>query len=98
MFRMQNRVSRARFSTFPTVVVPGPGKVVKIPSKHFSTVLSENDMNCTTNYWVCFGCKLSHPGPVFHFTSSSGLGPEKVVKTQPKQFSATVMTNDKNCT
>jgi len=26
---------------------------------------------------VCFGCKLSHPGPVFHFTYSSGARARK---------------------
>jgi len=28
MFRVQNRVFRARFLTLPAAVVPGPGKVV----------------------------------------------------------------------
>jgi len=27
--------------------------------------------------WVCFGCKLSHPGPVFNFTCSSGAWARK---------------------
>jgi len=54
MFRVQNRVIRTRFSTLPAPVVPGPGKVVKIRPKHFSTILTENNKNCATNYVVMF--------------------------------------------
>ena len=99
MFRMQNRVFQAQFSTFPAAVVPGPGKLVKIQPKYFSTVLTENDMNCTTNYvgmfrvqnWVIRAQFSTLPYLV-------GLGPEKVVKIRTNQFSATLTANDKNCT
>jgi len=99
MFRVHNLVFWVRFSTLPGPVVPGHGKVVKIRLKHFSTILIENDMNCTTNYVSMFRvqngiirARLSTlPAPV-------GLGLEKFIKIGPQQFSATLMTNDKNWT
>jgi len=56
-------------------------------------------MNCTKNYvgmfrvqnWVIQDRFSTLPALV-------GLAPENVVKIRPKQFSATLATNDKNCT
>jgi len=49
MFRVQNRVIRTQFSTFPAPVVPRPGKiVVKTWPNYFSTLL-------TRKIWVSFG-------------------------------------------
>jgi len=47
MFRVQNHI--IRFSSFPALVLSGPGKVVKIRMKYFSIVLTGNDKNCTPN-------------------------------------------------
>ena len=88
MFWVQNRVFRAWFSTLPTTVVPGPGKVVKIRSKHFSIVLTENDMNCTTNYVGMF--RVQNWVIWARFSTLAALvrlGHKNVVKTRPKQFS-----------
>jgi len=56
MFRLQNRVIHARFSTLPAPVKLGPGKVVKIRPKPFSLTLTENDKNWTTKcvgmFWM----------------------------------------------
>jgi len=65
MFRVQNRVLRAQFSTLPAAVVPGLGKVVKIRLKQFSTVLTENDMNITTNYVGMFRVQTESSGTDF---------------------------------
>ena len=65
MFRVRNRVFRARFLTLPTVVVPGPEKGVKIRPKYFSPVLTKNDMNITTNYVGMFRVQTESSGPDF---------------------------------
>jgi len=63
MFRVENRIHRARFSNLPTPVVLAPGKVSKIQLKHFSTVLTGNDKNWTTN---CVGmCHKHHLNMLF---------------------------------
>jgi len=49
LFRVQNRVIWAWFSTMAALVVLGPDKVVKNRSKHFSAILTTNDKNCTPN-------------------------------------------------
>jgi len=48
MFRVQNRVIEARFSTLPAPVIPEPQKGDKIRAQHFFDVIMENDKNCTT--------------------------------------------------
>ena len=53
-FWVQNQVKRVPFLTLPTPLVMRPEKVVKIQPKHFSTVLTGNDKNCTTNYVSMF--------------------------------------------
>jgi len=98
MIRVQNRVFRARFSTSPAAVVPAPRKVVKIWLKHFSTVLTENDMNITTNYVGMF--LVANWAIRARFSTLPALvrlGPDRVVKTWPKQLLATLTTNDRNC-
>jgi len=65
MFRVRNRVFQTRFSALPAGVVPGLRKVVKIGPKHFSTGLTENDMNITTNYMSIFGVQTESSGPGF---------------------------------
>lgn len=42
MFRLPNRVKRARFSKLPALVVSAPEKVVKIRSQHFLAILTGN--------------------------------------------------------
>jgi len=54
MFRVQNRVIRAWFSTSPAPVVCGPEKVIKSRPKHFSSILTGNDKNCTPNSVTVF--------------------------------------------
>jgi len=65
MFPERNRVFWAQFSTLQAVVVPGPGKVVKTRLKQFSTVLTENDMNITTNYVGMFRVQTESYGTDF---------------------------------
>jgi len=48
-FRVQNQVIFARFLAFPTLVLFGPEKVVKIRPKYFTVVLTGNDKNYTPN-------------------------------------------------
>jgi len=99
MFRALNHFAPGPIFNFACSCVPGLGKVVKIRSKHFSTILTKNNNNCTTNYigmfrvqnWVVRVWISTLPAPV-------GLVPEKVVKIRCKQFSATLTTNYKNCT
>jgi len=49
MFGVQNQIICAWFSTFPALVLSGPGKDFKIRPKYFSVVLTENDTNCTAS-------------------------------------------------
>jgi len=49
MFRMQNQVICAKFSTFPALVLSRPEKVIKILPKYFSAVRTRKDKNCTPN-------------------------------------------------
>jgi len=56
-FWVQNQVKRVPFLTLPTPLVMRPEKVVKIQPKHFSTVLTGNDKNCTTNCEYVSGAK-----------------------------------------
>jgi len=78
MFRVQNRVFRARFSTLPAAVVPGPGKVFHIRPKHFSTVLTENVVNITTNYVGMFRVQTESSGTGFQlYLFQWGLGSKK---------------------
>jgi len=80
-------------------VVPVPGKVVKIRPKLFSTVLTGNDKNNTTN---CVGMFRVHNRVILaRFSTLPApmvLGPEKVVKIRPKHFSVVLKANDKKCT
>jgi len=81
------------------LVVPVPGKVVKIRPKHFSTVLTGNDKNNTTNYVGMFRVQNRVIWARFStLPTLVVLVPEKVIKIQPKLFLAIVATNDKNYT
>ena len=78
---------------------PGLEKSSKFVRNIFQLYWLKNDMNCTTNYvgrfrvqnwviWARFSTLLA----------LVGLRPKNVVKSRPKQFSAILTTNDKNCT
>jgi len=102
MFQVQNRVIRARFSTLPASVVPGPQKLVKIWPKHFSIVLTGNDKNFPTNYeGIKCGYVSGKNRVIWSRFSTLPISvvpePKKVVKIRPRHFSAVLMGNDKNC-
>jgi len=97
-FRMQNRVIRARFSTFPAPVETWPRKFIKIRSNYLSTLLIENDRNCTIN---CMGTLVVPNVLIWARFSTLAvpvmIGPRKVIKIRPKHFFAILMGNDNNC-
>ena len=92
MFRVQNWVFWASFSTLPALVVPEPGKVVKIRPKQFSTI----DWKWyQLHHKLCgyvSGAKLSHPGSVFNITCSSGTRARK----SRQNSTQTVFSNTSN--
>jgi len=98
MFQVQNRVFRARFSTFPAPLVLRPEIVVKTWQNYFSIVLTGNDRNCTTN---CVD-KFRVRNIVIYARFSTLVvpvvaRPGKVVKIRLKHFFAVPMRNDTNC-
>jgi len=99
IFRMQNRAIRARSSTFPAPVETRPGKVIKIRSNYLSTVLTENDRNCTRN---CVGTLVVPNVLIWAWFSTLAAPvvtePRKVIKIWSKHFFAILMENDENCT
>ena len=73
-------------------------KVIKTRPNYFSTVLTGNDRNCTTN---CV-CMLRVPNVVIwvRFSTLAAqvvLGPRKGLKIRPKHFFSVLMRNEKNC-
>jgi len=99
MIGLQYRVIPIWFSNFAAIVVPEPGKVVEIWPKHFSTILTGNDKNCTANHVGIFQV----PNQVIRAQFSNlfttvMLRHEKVVKIWLKHFPAALIGNDKSCT
>jgi len=87
MFRVQNRVIWARFSTLPAPVVLELEKVVKIWPKHFSTVLIGTDTNCAPNNVGMF--EMQNRVIRVQFSTFPALmipRPEKVVKILTELF------------
>ena len=98
MFRPLNRVIWDRFSTLPAPVDPGPGKVVKIRSKHVSSLIMGNDRNYFSNSVGKFRVQNKVKRALF-LTLPTPMVPRpgKVVKIRPKHFSTVLTGNDKNC-
>jgi len=95
MFRALNRVIWGLCFNFYCSSGPRTQKVVKTRPKHFSTVLTRNDKNCTPKsvgmFWVqnrVFRAQFST------FPATVVPGPAKVAKIRPKHFSTLLIEND----
>jgi len=89
----------ALFSSFRTLVVSGPEKVVKIFLLPVLAVRMRNEKNCIPNSVGMFlVSKQSHPRSIFNFAYYGGARAQKVVKIRPKHFSTVLMGSDRNCT
>jgi len=65
IFRVENRVIQARFSTFPPSVVPRPEKVVKTWLNIFQSYGRETIETRPQTVWTCFGCETQSSGRDF---------------------------------
>jgi len=98
MFRAQNRVIYASFSTFPPSMVPGPEKVINIWSRHFLAIRIGNDKKCVPSNVGIF--QVENRVIRARFSTFPALvvpRPVKVIKIWQKHFSK-MTRNNKNCT
>jgi len=98
MFRVQNCVTLAWFSTFSRPGGTEVRKVVKTRPNYFSTVLTGNYTICTTNCVGLFGLR-NIVIRVRLSTLAAPLvpSPGKLVKIRPTHSFPLLMRNDKNC-